>query len=88
MYYWIGGIDNSWEIYLDYLYGEDLREAAQKIYNTALNLTSTVLPNRSSVLTDMGRILDFAYRNDKVYVSHLNGIKNAINNFKLRKVGV
>ncbi|HYE12250.1 MAG TPA: hypothetical protein VEF53_18930 [Patescibacteria group bacterium] len=82
---WIGLIDNVWSIYTDILYGEDMREAAQKIYDTAYGLSSTKLPNRSTVLSNMGDILDEAYKDTSVYSTHLNGIKNAINNFNLKQ---
>jgi hypothetical protein len=84
IYYWIAGVYNNWSIYINYLYGEDMREAAQKIYNTAYNLSSTNLPNRSSILTDADMVLQFAYTDNEVYASHLNSIKDAINDFNLK----
>ena len=68
----------------DSIFAVYLTQPARNIYNTAYNLGSTRLPNRSSILNYTGNILDYVSSGATFRASYFNNIRDAINNFNMR----
>ena len=83
----IGGEGSYWDLVGivtgDGLWNEYIRLPIQNIHDTAYGLSSSILANRSNILSDTSNILDLVYEGEECYALYFNDIKSAINNFNL-----
>lgn len=84
IYYWIGGVNNSWSFYTDAIYADDFKNIAQKIRNTSAQFNYVQLPDKASIESKLNNILNNVASGEPFKADYFNDIWDAINSFNLK----